>query len=292
MHLRQGRIDYVTISSEQYPMVEQLDFVDVYEYEALGYDYFCFNLRQERFQDELVRQALWYGYDQQTVVDVIYDGLAIPAYAPMPTASWAYAGDELNDYAYNPDRAIELFEEAGWERGADGIWEKDDMRMEFEFLFSDATRQIEQNMLLFQQNMEDIGVDVDLRPMEFAAAVDRIDAREFDMFALGWNLGVDPDPYTIWHSTSVWNDAGWVNERSDELIEAGRRTTDFEERQEIYAEWQQIVNKEVPNIFNTYDIAIAAANERIRGLDREDPTSQGIIYPLLYNQIWIPADQQ
>ncbi len=289
--LRQGRIDYVGISSEQVPMVEALDFVDVFDYEALSYTYICFNLRQERFDDPRIRQAVAYGYDRQTVKDIILDGYGVIANAPMPTASWAYTDEGINEYPFNPDRSIELMEEAGWERGADGVWEKDDMRMEFEFIYTEATRAQEQMMMLFQQNMEDIGFKVHLRPMEFSAAVDRIDAREFDAFTLGWSLGVDPDPYGIWHSTSMWNDAGWVNERSDELIETGRTTVDMDERAEIYAEWQRLMNEELPNVFLMYSVSIVAANERLKGID-DDPGAQGIFWTEILHKLWIPADRQ
>ena len=146
-------------------------------------------------------------------------------------------------------------------------------------------------MMLFQQNMEDIGFKVHLRPMEFSAAVDRIDAREFDAFTLGWSLGVDPDPHGIWHSTSVWNDAGWVNERSDELIEKGRTTVDQDERAEIYAEWQRLMNEELPNVFFTYTVNVAAMNERVQGVDR-DPGPQGLFWSEILNQLWIPAERQ
>jgi len=291
VYLRQGRLDFVGISSEQIDMVQALDFVDVFDYEALGYSYICFNLRQERFDDNRVRQAVAYGFDRQTVVDIIYDGYSKVANAPMPTVSWAFTDEGINEYPYNPDRAIELMEEAGWERGADGVWEKEDMRMEFEFLYTEATRAQEQSMILFQQNMEDIGFKVNLRPMEFSAAVDRIDAREFDAFTLGWSLGVDPDPYGIWHSTSLWNDAGWVNERSDELIEKGRQTVDQEERAEIYAEWQRLMNEELPNVFFTYSVSVAAANERLMGIDR-DPGPQGLFWTEILHELWIPADRQ
>lgn len=291
VYLRQGRIDFVGISSEQIPMVEQLAFVDVFDFEAMGYSYICFNLRQERFDDKRIRQAVAYGYDRQTVVDIILDGYSKVANAPMPTVSWAYTDEGINEYPYNPDRSIELMQEAGWERGADGVWEKDDMRMEFEFIYTEATRAQEQMMMLFQQNMEDIGFKVHLRPMEFSAAVDRIDAREFDAFTLGWGLGVDPDPHGIWHSTSVWNDAGWVNERSDELIEKGRTTVDQDERAEIYAEWQRLMNEELPNVFFTYTVNVAAMNERVQGVDR-DPGPQGLFWSEILNQLWIPAERQ
>jgi len=88
IYLQQNRVDYVEISAEQYGQVKSMPGIDVYVYEALSYNYICFNMRQERFADAAVRQAITYGFDRQTYVDVILEGFGIVANAPMPTASW------------------------------------------------------------------------------------------------------------------------------------------------------------------------------------------------------------
>ena len=228
--IQQGRVDFVEIAPEQYPEVDAIDFVDLYVYEALSYNYIAFNLRQERMADVRVRQAMTYGFDRDTYVEVIREGFAIKANAPMPQASWAFTDEGINSYDYNPELARKMLAEAGWKPGRDGILQKDGMRLELELLVPEGSRANEQMALLFQQNMADLGIKINLVFMEFNAAVDRVDAREFDMFTMGWSLSVDPDPYGIWHSSSVWNDPGFFNERSDELIEMGREETDPEKR--------------------------------------------------------------
>lgn len=267
--LQQGRVDYVEIAPEQYPEVDAIDFIDIYVYEALSYSYISFNLRQERMADRRVRQAMAYGFDRDTYVDVILEGFGIKANAPMPKASWAYTDEGINTYDYNPELAKKLLDEAGWKVGRDGVRQKDGMRLEFELLVPEGSRTTEQMALLFQQNMADIGIKINLMFMEFNAAVDRVDAREFDMFTMGWSLSVDPDPHGIWHSTSPWNDPGFYNQRSDELIEMGRAETDIEKRKEIYAEWQQLINHELPYIFLNYSVTISAVSDKVQGIDTE-----------------------
>ncbi len=287
IYLQQNRVDFIQISPEHYPKVSNLNFVDIYVHEALSYSYIAFNLRQDRFADVNVRQAMKYGFDRETYVEIILEGFGIVANAPMPQASWAFSDEGINDYAYNPDLAAEMLAEAGWAAGSDGVLEKDGMRLEFELLVPDGTRTQEQMALLFQQNMEDIGVKVNLQFMDFSSAVDRVDAREFDMFTMGWSLSVDPDPFGIWHSTVPWNDPGFYNDRSDELIEMGRRVTDMAERQEIYAEWQQVINHELPYIFLNYAVVIAAVNERVQGLDTDPGPYGPLVARQLLRSIWL-----
>lgn len=75
-------------------------------------NYFIFNLREERFQDVRVRQAFLYSIDRQAIAEIVLGGTAqvVPCLASYPTM-WP---DEYNDYAYNPEKARELLEEAGW----------------------------------------------------------------------------------------------------------------------------------------------------------------------------------
>mgnify|MGYP000870028062 FL=1 len=262
IYLQQNRVDFVEISPEHFPQVSTMSGIDVYVYEALSYNYIAFNLRQERFADPTVRQAITYGFDRQLYVDVIREGFGVVANAPMPTASWAYTTEGIDEYKYNPELAAEMLAMAGWAPGPDGILQKDGQRLEFEFLVPDTDRLTEQMALLFQQNMDDLGIKVDLMFMEFSAAVDRVDAREFDLFTMGWSLSVDPDPHSIWHSTSLWNDPGFFNDESDRLIEDGRTQTDINTRKEIYARWQQLINRELPSMFLNYGVTLGALNEQ------------------------------
>ncbi len=75
-------------------------------------NYFIFNLRNPKFQDARVRQAFLYAIDRQTIAEVVLGGTAqvVPCLGSYDTM-WPA---EYNDYAYNPEMARQLLEEAGW----------------------------------------------------------------------------------------------------------------------------------------------------------------------------------
>jgi peptide/nickel transport system substrate-binding protein len=78
-------------------------------------NYFIFNLRNPAFQDERVRQAFLYAIDRQAIAETVLQGTAevVPCISPFP-AMWPDAS-ELNDYAYNPELAQQLLQEAGYD---------------------------------------------------------------------------------------------------------------------------------------------------------------------------------
>jgi peptide/nickel transport system substrate-binding protein len=69
----------------------------------------------------------------------------------------------------------------------------------------------------------------------------------------GQILGRDPDPYAFWHSSQS-NDPGlnlalYSNKEVDELLEDARQTSNYEEREEKYIEFQQLLSEDVPAVF-------------------------------------------
>jgi len=85
------------------------------------------------------------------------------------------------------------------------------------------------------------------------------------------SLAIDPDPYAIFHSDNTnlgaFNAGGFENERADELIEAGRNEYDQEKRSEIYAEWAQLANEELPYMFVSIGTRIWGVNNRVKNME-------------------------
>lgn len=84
------------------------------------------------------------------------------------------------------------------------------------------------------------------------------DTSNFELLLIGQQSPPDPDQYALWHSDQSTNFTGYKNIRIDSLLERGRQTTDFQERIEIYQEFQQFFLEDAPAIFikhlNTYAV--------------------------------------
>ena len=81
---------------------------------------------------------------------------------------------------------------------------------------------------VIQAMTKEAGFDVKLQPTEFATALDKGDAGEYDTFQLGWSGRVDPDGdiYEFAASKGALNDSGYSNPRLDALIDKARETND------------------------------------------------------------------
>ena len=93
-------------------------------------EYIYFNHGDPRFKERAVRQALYYAMDKKAIIDQVYYGLPKPVEGYLPPTSWAYNA-ELPKHEYNPDKAKQILEEAGWKAGGDGVRAKGGVRLSF-----------------------------------------------------------------------------------------------------------------------------------------------------------------
>ena len=220
--------------------------------------------------DVRVRQALAYGVDYDLLIDDLALGRVVRATSPFQLG-W-YACD-VDGYAFDPDRAGALLDEAGWVMGADGVrvaqgapHAADGTRLELEMVGYSDFRLLEQTMLVTADLWRDLGVDASVRTVEmsvlFGGWSDRAARKtgDFDILVYDTGTGINPQlhAYDLLHSSNVpreenegagGNYARWSNPRADELLELAGRSPDLDERRAAYCEVAELVDEDVPQLF-------------------------------------------
>jgi len=188
--------------------------------------------------DLAVRQALNIALDRELIVQIGMFGQTRPAYGPLweNTPYYSPAVEEL--YPYDPDRAKQVLDDAGWVEGGDGIREKDGQRLSVSLPATDFTTPFDE---LAQGIWKEVGIELELIPMDGAAADDAINNSEVNLYDNSW---VSSDPVVLnnlFLSKNIdggYNWSKWGNEELDQLLEDGERTVDDEKRTEIYKQVQ------------------------------------------------------
>ncbi|MFW6409465.1 MAG: ABC transporter substrate-binding protein [Halanaerobiales bacterium] len=292
MQLERGEIDYGQILAEDYDRVKELDNVTMHPQIRNGFGYLAFNLNREDspVSERAVRQAIAYGSNRTGFHEEVMNGLAVNVNSPISQASWAYT-DDLKQYEHDPDKAQEILEDNGWEM-EDGVYHKDGEPLSFTINVSSGSQSIDQLVALTQDNLNSIGFDVEVEKMEFNTLREDVDDGELDCWFMGWSFGADPDPYNTWHTEGDWNDTGFGNDETDELIEEARSTLDRYERRQLYVEFQKIWNKSMPYLPMYADIYVHAINDRVRGFDPDPGTTNPFHEWDLLKEAWIPEDER
>jgi peptide/nickel transport system substrate-binding protein len=240
-------------------------------YKELGnsYTYMGFNLKHKPFDDIRVRHAINYAIDKQEIIDGVYLGLGINIASPYkPGTRWS--NPDLNPYPYNPSKAKALLKAAGFtDTDGDGILERDGKPFAFEII-TNQNKEREKTAVLIQRRLKSIGIAVKIRAIEWASFISRfIKTGDFDVVVLGWGLGLDPDQYSIWHSSQQepgqFNFVGYNNPEVDRLLEAGRTELDPDKRQKIYHAFAKVLLADSPIVYLSAGYGLSAMHKRIQG---------------------------
>lgn len=252
--------------------------IEVHNFSSFIYLHASFNLRLPVFQDKAVRQALNYAFPKEQFVETVLDGVGTVAHSNIPAMSWAF-NPNVKQYGYNPEKAVQLLEDAGWVLGADGVRVKDGVRLSFTMSTNSGNKIRESFQEIAKQEWEAIGAEVKIQNYEAATLFgDILENIKFDMIIFAWVSGFDPDSKTLFHSKqqpdkygSGQNYVGYENPRVDELLEAGLKEVDMEKRKEIYWEIQEILSEEVPYIFVYYFNSVTAVPANLKNF-KPNPT--------------------
>jgi len=98
---------------------------------------------------------------------------------------------------------------------------------------------------------------------------------------LGWSLSLDPDQYSIWHSSQTkpgqFNFINYSNPQVDRLLEKGRLELNPDKRMKIYHEFSRILLADSPIVYLYEGYGLPAIHKRVRGIDNPAPPA-GIGY--------------
>lgn len=225
--------------------------------ETLSTAYIGFNAQKEPFDNVLVRQAINHAIDVNTIVEVIFEGQAVPATSPISAQVFG-ANLDLEAYEYDPELARELLAEAGYDDGfSTTLWTNDNpLRVQI--------------AEIAQAQLGEIGIDVEVQVLEWGTYLAETSAGNHDMFILGWvtvTADADYGLYGLFHSDNFGspNRTFWGNERVDELLTLGRTTIDQDERLDAYLEAQEIIAEQAPWVFLYITTEVNGLRDNVSG---------------------------
>ncbi len=225
--------------------------------------YLAFNLRDPILKDVRVRQAIAYALDRQPFIHYLMRDFARPAYSLLPPESWAYNGN-VPLYPHDLDRSRQLLEQAGYP-AVNGVRFHLTMKTSTE----ESTRLL---AAVLQQQLNDVGIILDIRTFEFATFLSDITHGEYQLHSLRW-IGGNEDPEIfdyVFHSNRITprgaNRTYYSNPEVDALIDQGRRELDPKTRAAAYAKLQAILANDLPYIELWYQENVMVHSKRVRGL--------------------------
>jgi peptide/nickel transport system substrate-binding protein len=275
--LKTGEVDLAGLEPAEIAEAQAQPNLQILRYYAAGVTYLAYNNRLPGLNEAPVRQALNYAVDRPSLIKEVLLGEARPMASDIPPDSWAYNPD-TPDYAFNPDKAKQMLDAAGWTVGAGGIRQKNGTPLKVTMTTNSGAKIREAVVTIAQQQFKDIGVDSEIQLQDFASMINRINKLDFDIFVSGFVFGADPDNYGLWHSSRMpdpatgkegFNRAGFSTPELDAALQAARTVPGCGQaaRKELYAKIQTMVAQGAPWNFLWQERTPVAANKKLQGLD-------------------------
>lgn len=249
--------------------------------------YYVDQKKQVWFQDKNFRQAVDYAIDRKNMVFNIANGLGYPLFTPE-TLNSIFLNKKLKPYDKNTEKSKELLKKSGftWDK-AGHLIDKFGNHVEFDLYTNAGNTEREAIGVMVKQDLEDLGMKVNFKPIEFNSLVNKL------MASLDWDMvimGFTGSPLEPNGGKNVWLSDGTLHifnqrlerdanspryafeKRIDYLYTQGALATKFEDRKKYYDEYQAIVYNEKPLIYIYSPIRIVALRKKYKNIY---PTSLG-----------------
>ncbi|MDH3379500.1 MAG: ABC transporter substrate-binding protein [Gammaproteobacteria bacterium] len=253
VEFRTGAIDIYRPEPHQIARYKQESAYQSFSGLGRNYTYIGYNNRKPLFSDPQVRKALSMAINIDDIIHYVLYGEGEAITGPYPKTTPWYDHD-IAALGYDPDTALRLLQEAGWQHNADGWLEKDGREFEFNLITNNGNLVRKAVLTIAQDAWRKIGIKCTTQVFEWAVFLkDFINPGAFDAVILGWSMGADADLYQLWHSSESGfgqlNFVGYNNADADNLIERIRREYDTDEQQRLAHRLHRQIAEDQPYTF-------------------------------------------
>ncbi len=268
--LESGAIDIaVELLPEERQAVELHPDLTLHLSPSKNIAYLAMNMDERALRDREVRQAIAYAINKQAIVQLAFQGLAIPASSPIPPTQWGHH-EASKRYAYDPERARALLSSARTR----GVWDPDST---LRLYMSSTSRPYMPNPALvarsIQANLTSVGIHTELVLQPFTQS--RADLRngKHDLCVWGW-IGENGDPDNFMQLLdsnnsdpgSALNVAFFRNAEVHGLITRAQEQLRDSERAPLYSRAQDIIAEEAPWVPLAHSQVAVAMRKNVTGL--------------------------
>jgi peptide/nickel transport system substrate-binding protein len=271
--LVKGEIDFVEgISALQVKSLQGKEGIIAHNGDSPGFDEIAFNTGSVDLDsgkpigdpnpavlDPKFRFALNFAIDRDRIIEAAYQGGGKPGGTIIPPAYTGYhwEPDDPDAFAYDPDKAAQLLDEAGYTVGADGkrtLPNGDPIGTLRLAARSDSETSLDV-MNFFKEWLADLDIDAKVDTYESSKLTDVILQGDFDTFEWGWYVEPDPDSmlsYMTCDQRGNWSDSWYCNDAYDDLYDAQHVEMDQATREDQVKQMQEILYNDAPYLVTAY----------------------------------------
>ncbi|HXV76243.1 MAG TPA: ABC transporter substrate-binding protein [Candidatus Polarisedimenticolaceae bacterium] len=274
--LQAGEIDWIDgiPPREAERLADAASAVSIVPFDYPGYDFIGWNEARAPFDDAEVRRALTMAIDRAALVEELLYGYGEVAGTPVPSGWWG-ADRSIRPLPYDPEGARRLLASRGFRTvGADGV-ERPGEVLTIEILTNNGNRLRRDALVKVQQQLDLVGVEATVHPLEAKALRHQVGAGDYDAFLGGWVFVGRVDLAMLFGGGNLPpNGLNVVQYRSaslDELLDRLQRADSAIAMGQPLHEIQRQLHRDQPYTLLYEAQRIAAHGPRLRGVEVDVP---------------------
>ncbi len=220
-----------------------------------GYGFIGWNFKRPLFKDKNIRVALAHLLNREEMNKKFRFGISDYATGPVYKQS-PYASLNSKALLYDVKKATELLTKSGWsDSNKDGILDKkvNGTITDFKFDLMYSNKDTEKYWTLYKEDLKKVGIELNLKYLEWNSFLKLLDEGNFDAVTLGWSGSLEWDPKQIWHSSNAVpggsNFIAYNNAEVDKLIDQARFEPQKDKRLKMLHKVYELIAEDAPYAF-------------------------------------------
>jgi peptide/nickel transport system substrate-binding protein len=296
--LKLGEIDAtMEVEPTGFNQVEKVDGIEAVRAPSPSFTQLAFNLCSKEncpdakfnpaVQDRVVRQAVAYAVDRSRVNEISSRGTSFVGHGILPTYYKSFYEKPAEDYSYDPDKANQLLDDAGYTREGDGVRKKGDLTLSFDLFVRSESPSDTQAAKVVAEQAREVGIEFKVQVVSVDKLTeittrknDGVPAPDFDTFVWGW--GGDPyDPGALLELVTTGDiggssDSFYSNPEYDQLFKQQTAEFDADKRKELIRQMVDLTQRDLPYLVLTEDPFLTAyRTDRVTDVERACPKPNG-----------------
>lgn len=294
LHFEAGETDIINrLSAENYAVLGKQQTSHGFRLYDLGpsleYNFLLLNLnsslgsqadvirrKEAWFSEVKFRQAISLAIDRDGINRIVYQGRGSPIWTHVTPGNRLWLDENIPRFGRSLERSRELLKSAGFSwRSDETLIDSHGVEVEFSIITSASSSQRTQMATMIQQDLKELGIRVQVVPLEFRAMLDRVlQTHDYEAAVMGLGGGdVDPNSQLnvwlssgddhLWHLGETQPATAWEAE-TDRLMKRQMSTLSAKDRKRLYDRVQEIEVEDVPLVFLVSPNVLVGAKLRVR----------------------------
>jgi len=265
--LLSGTLTYADLTDVQYlPPLVHNSGMTVQKNADQTYYFAMVNTTMAPFNDARVRAALDYAIDKKAMIKALLSGYGRVATGPIAPLQKAFYYSKVQQYPYDPKKALALLKQAGYTRGSDGTLTKGGQPFTVDFTAGQIRFLVPASELI-QRYWQNLGIKVRLKVLDWNTYIATVVVkRQYQASFAWWSTPPAPDMFSYYSCAAAkggYNLSSFCSSALDKAMNQARAAGSLSKEKAAYAKVQTLLAKDLPLMYLFYPYSFNVFSKKL-----------------------------